>query len=77
MSEKVKPPVGLLPRFMWLSLRFKEIDEAINRYTLMDVETPLVWHKEAHIILAELKFMEQVKERYAVPEPDSNMEVVH
>lgn len=41
-----KPPVGLMPRKIWLETRFKEILDAIKRYSDVNKQVPMEWLNE-------------------------------
>lgn len=46
-----KPPLGLMPKYVWIRLRIKEILKAMARYHDAGMITPLAWIEE----LAELE----------------------
>jgi len=51
----VKPPLGLRPRLIALEERFKEINEAIDRYKQADMTIPSEWLDEKNFILYDLE----------------------
>lgn len=50
-----KPPLGLMPRWLFLEKRLEEIDKAINRRLFTRFEIPIEWIGERDCILNELK----------------------
>lgn len=44
--ENIKPPIGLMPKFLWDSERLADIISAINRYLQAEKEIPLEWINE-------------------------------
>ncbi len=46
----VKPPIGIMPKFIWLEKRLVALDEAIRRYEKSMIAVPVEWATE----LAEL-----------------------
>ena len=44
MSEK--PPIGLIPEYLWKEKRLFDIIEAINRYIEAKKEIPIEWIEE-------------------------------
>ena len=46
MSELKKPPLGLKPRWVHDSRRAKDILDAIERYTDVNMSIPKAWVKE-------------------------------
>ena len=41
-----KPPLGLMPKFLWDSERLSDITNAINRYLTAEKEIPIEWIEE-------------------------------
>ena len=55
LDQKIKrPPLGLVPQFIRLEHREKEINEAIERYSNADYEIPLEWYTERTEIAEKL-----------------------
>ena len=46
MDNVVKPPVGLMPRSIWVGKRIKDIQAAIARYAKADLTVPDEWFLE-------------------------------
>jgi len=46
-------PVGVVPHEIWLSLRRKDILDAITRYTSAGLDYPKEWDDELHWILTQ------------------------
>lgn len=53
MPKVKKPPIGLMPKRIWLSMRFNDIKSAIERYTADNHTIPIEWIEEYNE-LAEL-----------------------
>lgn len=51
----IKPPLGLMPKKLFLEQRFENIKEAIERYVKADKEIPNDWLDEYEEILNYLK----------------------
>lgn len=45
-NKKVKPPIGLIPKRLWLSMRFNDIKSAIERYMADNHTIPIEWIEE-------------------------------
>lgn len=41
-----KPPLGIMPKCVWKSIRDKELNEAINRYHDAGLPIPIEWIEE-------------------------------
>ena len=54
VSISKKPPIGLVPRYIWLSRRLYEIKCAIERYTLCNYEIPIEWIKEYNDLVSNM-----------------------
>lgn len=50
---RVKPPIGLTPKRIWLSMRFNDIKSAIERFMADNHTIPIEWIEEYNE-LAEL-----------------------
>jgi len=44
--KKPRPVIGLLPKEIWLDIRFDELKKAIARYTHANMEIPKEWTEE-------------------------------
>jgi hypothetical protein len=42
----VKPPIGIMPKYIWDSKRKEELSEAINRFTSAGSQIPIEWIEE-------------------------------
>lgn len=41
-----KPPLGIMPFWVWIAMRKNELSEAIIRYTKYDYPIPIEWVEE-------------------------------
>lgn len=60
--EIEKPPLGIMPRNIWLEKRLIDINEAIERYKIAKANIPNKWITEAQELekeIQELKTQEQ------------------
>ena len=46
VDNVTKPPLGLMPRYVWIRLRIKEIIKAMARYHDADMKIPIGWIEE-------------------------------
>jgi hypothetical protein len=53
VNEKKKPPIGIVPRKLWLRNRTQEIVGAIRRYSKQGLPCPEEWAKELEYIVTE------------------------
>ena len=51
----VRPPLGITPFYIWNEQRKKDIEEAIIRYTLAEMQVPKEWVAELQTLTANLK----------------------
>jgi hypothetical protein len=49
-----KPPLGLMPRKLWLEVRLVKVKEAITRFNEASKEIPLEWIEEYNHLVREL-----------------------
>jgi hypothetical protein len=54
VGDKKKPPLGLLPRLIWIDKRQTDILNAMNRYILADMLIPVKWVEEYNLLIKEL-----------------------
>ena len=54
-----KPPIGLMPRKVWLEQRMNEIGEAVQRYEDANKDAPQEWIREWNLIRRELPTIKQ------------------
>ena len=47
-----KPPLGVMPRYLWVEARMAELDRAINEYTEAGLEVNQDWVAEFHSLKA-------------------------
>jgi len=45
-SRQAKPPLGLMPRKVWMEERLGEVCDAIDRYQKAGVAVPMEWYRE-------------------------------
>ena len=45
-KENQRPPLGVVPEFIWKEIRIKEILAAMERYAINDKPIPSEWVKE-------------------------------
>lgn len=55
MSELKRPPLGIMPRFIWLEHRLQDLHEAMKRYVEADKRIPSEWMAEVRFINEELR----------------------
>lgn len=41
-----RPPIGIIPRYLWIEQRKSELISAINRYMKAGVKVPVEWLEE-------------------------------
>ncbi|MHA1197733.1 MAG: hypothetical protein ACTSQF_00050 [Candidatus Heimdallarchaeaceae archaeon] len=46
MNEAKRPPLGVMPRQIWLQKRFDDLIEAVDRFKKANTEIPREWYKE-------------------------------
>lgn len=49
-----KPPLGIMPKNIWESIRFNELQMAINRYLDDQLPIPLEWIEEYNEFVKKL-----------------------
>lgn len=49
-----KPPLGLMPEWVWIEKRINEIDEAVKRYLEAGKEIPVSWVSELYRLKEQL-----------------------
>jgi len=50
-----KPPLGIMPRFIWIDARKSEIQSALDRYIESNMPIPLEWIEEYNELIRMLK----------------------
>jgi len=53
-KQYVKPPLGLVPRDIWLTQRLIEVIEAIDRYQKANQKVPAAWSDEYRALHKEV-----------------------
>lgn len=51
LGKAEKPPIGIMPKSIWIAKRIQEINEAINRYVDAGSTVPAAWTEELNILL--------------------------
>lgn len=54
-ASTIEPPIGLMPKAIWLKLRLKDIKEAAKRYESVGKEIPKEWIEEAGELALKLE----------------------
>ena len=52
--EVIKPPLGIIPRMIWLEQRYNDLEDAIKRYIIAGRNVPTEWYKELYEIHTEI-----------------------
>lgn len=55
MSEEKLQPIGVLPEFIWIEQRIKDINDAIDRYKEAKLAHPIKWYIERQMLINRLK----------------------
>jgi len=50
-----KPPLGIIPKYIWQSQRVNAIWDAIDRYRAVNKEIPIEWIEEYNELIADKK----------------------
>ena len=53
-EQNRKPPLGLIPEWLWKKKRLIEVESAIGRYTRAGVEVPPEWVVEKEVLTREV-----------------------
>ncbi len=56
-----RPPLGIIPEWLWKELRYKELDETMKRYTEAKIPVPLDWITEHFGLKNEIQSRENGK----------------
>lgn len=59
MTTEIKPPLGIMPCYIWVQRRQDEILDAINRYREVDKEIPYEWYRELNLCAEIYKMSKQ------------------
>lgn len=54
-GEWKKPPIGIMPRYIFISKRIRDIVEAMNRFIEVERDIPIEWVRELNDLLTEQK----------------------
>lgn len=49
-----KPPLGLMPKNIWMLQRLKDINSAITRYIESDMDIPVLWIRERSELISSI-----------------------
>ncbi len=50
-----KPPIGLIPRKLWLETRIVDIRQATERFNDAKEDIPTAWQEEAELLKIEIE----------------------
>ena len=50
----MRPPLGVMPKTIWLTKRLEDLDRAILEYMAEDLEVSIDWVKERNELLIQL-----------------------
>lgn len=50
-----KPPIGIMPKSTWESIRFSELKKAMDRYIEADLVVPIEWINEYNEFVNRIK----------------------
>lgn len=50
-AQAVKPPIGIMPRYIWIAQRVEDLKAAIQRYTNAGQEVPAAWQHELDALM--------------------------
>lgn len=54
-AREPKPPLGVMPRWLWLEQRYNDIHAAILRYQTAGFDVPVKWREERRELAVELQ----------------------
>lgn len=54
-AANIAPPIGLMPKSIWMKLRLKDIKEAVKRFESAGKEIPKEWIEEAGELALKLE----------------------
>jgi hypothetical protein len=63
MNVQPKPPLGIMPRYLWIEKRIQDLAEAIGRYIESPFPIPTEWVDERNQLLMELDILLKRKGR--------------
>lgn len=55
MTKSKKPPLGIMPMYIWRERRVKDICDAIKRYSLAGIHPPQEWFNELQSLTSFIK----------------------
>lgn len=55
-----KPPIGIMPKYIWDLQRINNLREAIDRYCEANIEVPIEWIEEYNSLVRLYKDKEQL-----------------
>lgn len=50
-----KPPIGLIPRKLWLEVRLVDIKQAVERFNIAGKAIPVAWVEESELLKLEIE----------------------
>lgn len=53
-TEIRKPPIGLIPKYMWEEQRFNDVCQAILRYSKEGFHIPIEWIEEYNELVLKI-----------------------
>lgn len=62
MYEHSRPPLGVMPKYIWDEKRMNHLKEAIDRYILANQNVPAEWISEYHDLMREAHRRHAIKE---------------
>ena len=54
-KKVIKPPLGIMPRMMWIDARRIELESALDRYMKSYTEIPIEWIEEYNELIKLLR----------------------
>lgn len=54
MDRAIKPPLGIVPKFIWKEQRLMKLREAIDRYLDANQRVPIEWIEEYNELLEDI-----------------------
>lgn len=55
MKRAIKPPLGIVPKFIWKEQRLMNLREAIDRYLDANLKVPVTWIEEYNELLEDIR----------------------
>jgi hypothetical protein len=54
-GQYTRPPLGVMPKYFWLSRRMADVSAAINRYAESGIDVPSHWIEEMVWIAVQIQ----------------------